>query len=240
MDPLFARLGQAEDYHLQSQAGRWDLNSTAWVQDDRTSPCINSGDPADPVGPEPEPNGKRIDVGAYGGTAQASKTLVQPGELCYELEFSTYIGGQSYDDGFFQSIGQDGSIYMTGKTNSPDFPTTVGAYDRTLNQDGRAGPRTSSSSRLHRTARSLAYSTFIGGSDYDGDDDWNTVDESGRVYIAGQTASRDYPLTQNAFDKTYNGGDVDVVVTVLVRTGRPSSRSRNPGRRRRHAAAPAR
>jgi phosphotriesterase-related protein len=62
------------DYHLKSQAGRWDAVSESWVVDDVTSPCIDAGDPNSPVGDEPEPNGGRINMGAYGGTAEASKS----------------------------------------------------------------------------------------------------------------------------------------------------------------------
>ncbi|MEN6425751.1 MAG: right-handed parallel beta-helix repeat-containing protein [Phycisphaerales bacterium] len=62
------------DYHLKSQAGRWDPNGGSWVQDDVTSPCIDAGDPNSPIGEEPFPNGGRINMGAYGGTAQASKS----------------------------------------------------------------------------------------------------------------------------------------------------------------------
>ncbi len=60
------------DYHLMSQAGRWDPTSKTWVQDTRTSPCIDAGDPGASVGQEPMPNGGRINLGAYGGTSQAS------------------------------------------------------------------------------------------------------------------------------------------------------------------------
>jgi predicted outer membrane repeat protein len=62
------------DYHLKSQAGRWDPNSQSWVKDDVTSPCIDAGNPGCPVGDEPAPNGNRINMGAYGGTAEASKS----------------------------------------------------------------------------------------------------------------------------------------------------------------------
>jgi len=62
------------DYHLKSQAGRWDPNSQSWVQDDVTSPCIDAGDPNTPIGHEPFPNGGIINMGAYGGTDQASKS----------------------------------------------------------------------------------------------------------------------------------------------------------------------
>lgn len=62
------------DYHLQSQAGRWDPDTSTWVQDTVTSPCIDAGDPNVPIGQEPLPNGGIINMGAYGGTAEASKS----------------------------------------------------------------------------------------------------------------------------------------------------------------------
>ena len=62
------------DYHLKSQAGRWDANSQTWVQDDVTSPCIDAGDPMTAIGQEPFPNGGIINMGAYGGTSEAGKS----------------------------------------------------------------------------------------------------------------------------------------------------------------------
>jgi len=60
------------DYHLKSQGGRLDPNSGTWVIDEVTSPCIDTGDPNSPVGDEPIPNGCRINMGAFGGSSQAS------------------------------------------------------------------------------------------------------------------------------------------------------------------------
>jgi hypothetical protein len=73
-DPLFADPNNG-DYHLKSQVGRFDPNSDSWVLDIVTSPCIDAGDPNSPVGDELEPNGGRINMGAYGGTWQASMSL---------------------------------------------------------------------------------------------------------------------------------------------------------------------
>jgi hypothetical protein len=72
-DPCFADPNNG-DYHLKSQAGRWDPNSQTWVIDDVTSPCIDAGDPLDPVGLEPFPNGGIINMGAYAGTPEASRS----------------------------------------------------------------------------------------------------------------------------------------------------------------------
>ncbi|MHC5082632.1 MAG: hypothetical protein ACYTET_01655 [Planctomycetota bacterium] len=62
------------DFHLKSEAGRWDMTSGQWVTDEVTSRCIDAGDPADAIGSEPNPNGAVINAGAYGGTNEASKS----------------------------------------------------------------------------------------------------------------------------------------------------------------------
>jgi hypothetical protein len=85
LDPCFVQLGVWDfnepityypgDFHLKSQAGRWDPNSETWVMDANTSPCIDAGNPGCPLGDEPnDVNNIRINMGAYGGTAEASKT----------------------------------------------------------------------------------------------------------------------------------------------------------------------
>ena len=89
-DPLFSETGYwdpndtpyttdddiwVRDYHLKSEAGRWDPNSLTWVYDDVTSPCIDVGDPESAWHAEPWPHGGRINMGVYGGTGQASKSL---------------------------------------------------------------------------------------------------------------------------------------------------------------------
>ena len=63
------------DYHLKSQAGRWDVNSQSWVQDDVTSPCIDAGDQGSDWTAELRPHGECINMGAYGGTPQASMSF---------------------------------------------------------------------------------------------------------------------------------------------------------------------
>jgi len=85
-DPLFVD-PENGDYHLRSNRGRYWPEHDVWVLDQATSPCIDGGDPnAEPLD-EPEPNGGRINMGAYGGTLQAS---LSP----YEL---TSLSGQASD-----------------------------------------------------------------------------------------------------------------------------------------------
>ena len=62
------------DYHLKSQAGRFDPAAKEWVYDEVTSTCIDAGDPISPLGAEPFPSGGIINMGAYGATPEASKS----------------------------------------------------------------------------------------------------------------------------------------------------------------------
>jgi predicted outer membrane repeat protein len=63
------------DYHLKSEVGRWDPRNETWVVDEVTSPCIDRGDPGSPIDSEPDPNGGLINMGAYGGTSEASMSI---------------------------------------------------------------------------------------------------------------------------------------------------------------------
>jgi predicted outer membrane repeat protein len=79
VEPDFANAVRVDgDYHLKSRAGRWDPASQIWTQDAVTSPCIDAGDPDSPTGEEPLPHGTVINMGAYGGTAEASKSPAAP------------------------------------------------------------------------------------------------------------------------------------------------------------------
>ncbi|MEN6333335.1 MAG: leucine-rich repeat domain-containing protein [Phycisphaerales bacterium] len=75
VDPADSRATWAGgDYHVKSQAGRWDRSAKTWVYDTATSPCIDAGTPGNPVGHEPTPNGGIVNMGVYGGTIEASKS----------------------------------------------------------------------------------------------------------------------------------------------------------------------
>jgi len=73
-DPVFADAGNG-DYHLKSVAGRWDPAGQTWVLDGETSPCIDAGNPGSILEEETaDANNVRVNLGAYGGSAEASKT----------------------------------------------------------------------------------------------------------------------------------------------------------------------
>jgi predicted outer membrane repeat protein len=94
-DPFFAD-PNGVDFHLKSQAGRWNPAIKSWVKDDVTSTCIDAGNPMSPIGLEPFPNGGRINMGAYGGTAEASKSYF--GEPVCETIVASDINGDCKTD----------------------------------------------------------------------------------------------------------------------------------------------
>jgi predicted outer membrane repeat protein len=79
------------DVHLKSRAGRWDPVSESWVKDDEDSPCIDAGDPSGPIGDELSPNGGIANLGAYGGTTEASKSYF--GEPVCETRMAGDVNG---------------------------------------------------------------------------------------------------------------------------------------------------
>ena len=86
-DPLFVQHGYwidqnslhptwvPGDYHLMSEAGHWDDQSQTWKTDNLSSPCIDRANPETVLGKEPVPHGDIVNMGAYGGTSQASLSL---------------------------------------------------------------------------------------------------------------------------------------------------------------------
>lgn len=63
------------DYHVHSEMGRWSPGDNLWIIDPQTSPCIDAGDPDSDWTAELWPHGRHINIGAYGGTTQASMSL---------------------------------------------------------------------------------------------------------------------------------------------------------------------
>jgi len=101
-----------------------------------------------------------------------------------------------------------GAAYVTGETDSSDFPTTPGAFDTSFN-----GIRDAFVTKLNATGSALEYSTFVGGSSAERGSGI-AVDGSGAAYVMGETLSSDFPTTPGAFDTSYNGG-ADAFVAKL-------------------------
>lgn len=77
VDPLFANVA-TDDYHLQSQRGRWDPGASSWVADPWQSECIDAGNPGSDFSREPMPHGSRTNMGVYGDTPEASMAIRGP------------------------------------------------------------------------------------------------------------------------------------------------------------------
>ncbi len=127
------------------------------------------------------------------------------------LVYSTFIGGQYGESGNGIAVDNSGNAYVSGHTNSQNFPTTPGAYDNTLNGSDCFVLK------LNSNGAGLIYSTFIGGNDHDRGDGI-VVDEYGSAYVTGHTKSSDFPTTSGANDTTHNGVS-DVFILKLNRTG---------------------
>ncbi len=130
------------------------------------------------------------------------------------LVFSTLLGGNSYDSAQSIALGPDGTLFVTGDTQSPNFPVTAGALDTT-----HAGGGTPDGflTRLTANGNALVWSTYFGGvsNEYPAD---IAVDASGNAFVVGLTNSSDYPVTPGAFD-TVNGGFNDAFVTKFASSG---------------------
>ena len=144
-------------------------------------------------------------VGAYD---RRLPLIIDPG-----LQYSTYLGGSSFDSGSGIAVDAAGSAYVTGETDSTDFPTTSGAVESAPNGDSDAFV-----TKLNRSGTGLVYTTYLGGG---GDDIGNgiAVDPVGSAYVTGETDSTDFPTTSGAFEPTNGRLDIDAFVAKLDATG---------------------
>jgi len=130
------------------------------------------------------------------------------------LVYSTYLGGNGADAGYGIAVDTDGNAFVTGNTNSSNFPTTMTAVQSTY---GGGGCCDAFVTKLNAAGAALVYSTYLGGS---GDDEGNAiaVDAAGNAYVTGLTDSTDLPTTAGAF-QTANAGGFDAFVTKLDPAG---------------------
>ena len=131
------------------------------------------------------------------------------------LSYSTYLGGSSNDYGNGIAVDADGNAYVTGYTNSDDFPMESALYGNL------SGGITNSSdafvTKISTSGSSLSYSTYLGGSNQDYGNGI-AVDTSGNAYVTGYTYSEDFP-TASAVYESLRGGQYDAFVTKLNPSG---------------------
>lgn len=137
------------------------------------------------------------------------------------LIYSSYLGRTAPDSGEDIAVDQNGYAYVSGLTEG-SFPTTASAYDRTFNDAVDAQfPGDAFLTKVNPTGSGLVYSTYLGGGAYD-IGSGVAVDRSGHAYVGGNTASRTFPTTPGARDRSFNGGfgpAGDVFVTEVNTTG---------------------
>jgi hypothetical protein len=131
------------------------------------------------------------------------------------LVYSTYLGGSSSSEFEFAggiAVDAAGNAYVSGQTDSADFPTTSGAF-----QTSRRGSLDAFVTKLNPTGSVLVYSTFLGGNRVSAGSGI-AVDATGAAYVTGRTFSTDFPTTAGAFQRVH-GGSFDAFVTKLDPSG---------------------
>jgi Beta-propeller repeat/Putative binding domain, N-terminal/NHL repeat len=149
-----------------------------------------------------------VTAGTYQGTGDVFVTKLNPSGT--GLVYSTFIGGTSSDIGRAIAIDNAGSAYVTGYTNSTNFPVTVNQF--TTGQHAFALKLSGSGN--------IVYSTALVGNNFD-NGSAIAVDASGSAYVAGVTGSSNFPVTPGSY-KTTPGGGNDAFVAKLNSTGQIS------------------
>jgi hypothetical protein len=143
------------------------------------------------------------------------------------LVYSTYLGGNNLDGASAIAIDAAGNAYVTGWTQSTNFPTLIPTQaQKASGNDGWGYPNSDVFvAALNSTGNGLLFSTYLGGTS----DDYGqaiALDSSGNMYVAGQTSSG-FPTTSGAAQTTPGGGMVfkmtPVPNTTLSLTGLPTS-----------------
>jgi hypothetical protein len=128
------------------------------------------------------------------------------------LRYSTYLGGSDSDKGSGIAVDLQGRAYVTGDTESLNFPTK-NALQPTLHLGPGTSGRDAFVAQLTADGKALHYSTYLGGRG----DDWChdiAVDPQGQAYVSGETTSTDFPI-KNAFQPAFRGGNDDVFGAVV-------------------------
>jgi uncharacterized repeat protein (TIGR01451 family) len=121
------------------------------------------------------------------------------------LLYSSFLGGSQSDTGNAIAVDSSGNTYVTGQTNSTDFPTTPGVW-----QTSGGGVFVTKVNPLGSAP--LIYSTYLGQQGYG---QGIAVDSSGDAYVAGGSGGNNFPTTSNA----YHGCDGEGFFTKLTPAG---------------------
>lgn len=152
-----------------------------------------------------------IQAAAGGGQDAFVSKLAAAGSA---VVYSTYLGGNGSitpEQANAIAVDASGNAYVTGVTNSSNFPVTTGAYQTAFN-----GVSDAFLAKINAAGSALTYSTYLGGSDTD----WASgvgLDSAGNAYVAGYTSSVDFPQV-NAVQSGF-GGFSDAFVSEIGPAG---------------------
>ncbi len=125
--------------------------------------------------------------------------LLQLNATATQLVFSTFFGGNSHDLPRALVLDSAGEIYLTGFTNSSDFPTTPGAFQTTAK-----GIQDAFLAKFSQSGKRLVFSTLLGGTGQEVAFSL-ALEPGGRILVAGQTTSGDFPTTTGAYQSNNRG-----------------------------------
>ncbi|HZD55995.1 MAG TPA: SBBP repeat-containing protein, partial [Anaerolineales bacterium] len=114
-----------------------------------------------------------------------------------ELTYGTYLGGGHADEGMAITLDAECNAYVAGSTHSNNFPTVNPVQGNQNGYDVFV-------SKLNAAGDTLLYSTYIGGNESEHGYDL-ALDDAGRIVVAGETESADYPVV-NPYQATFGGG----------------------------------
>ena len=142
--------------------------------------------------------------GAFQGAAGSGQTsFVLKLDASGKLAYATLLGGSVLDYGLAITVDTTGSAYVTGFTESPDFPVTTGVLEPSCAQCGPLGSG-AFVTKLNPTGTGLVFSTFLGGGS-GASANGIAVDAAGNSYVAGGVAGSGiatFPTTPGAFQRT--------------------------------------
>jgi hypothetical protein len=127
--------------------------------------------------------------------------------------YASYFGGSGGENNMYIAVDPNGCVILVGHTTSTNLPVK-NAYQ----SSNRRGPCDGFIAKFTPDMTDLVFSTYLGGTGYDEIKDV-AVDSVGNIYITGLTRSNNYPLSENAMDASYNGGEYDAFLTILTPDG---------------------
>ena len=194
------RLGGSNDDHGLDVGT--DLGGNAYITGDTRSPGFPTARPL-------QAGAGGTSSGVGGSFADAFVSKLDPAGT--NLVYSTFLGGSDTDQGTGIAVDGDGAAYVTGNTNSPNFPVASPVQGR------KDADTDAFVSKINPAGAALVYSTYLGGGGADGGTAI-AVDRGGNATVVGSTASSNFP-TARPLQGVKGGGVTDAFLATLNAAG---------------------